>query len=106
MYRLINHVSKNPYFVDLYPTASPFESTRNEERGNQDTKGVDPDPYPDILVVGFQELDLSTEALLYSANTTREDAWCLAVFAALGEKTVLYEKVQIRIPEAQRSKHY
>ncbi|TFK32280.1 Endonuclease/exonuclease/phosphatase [Crucibulum laeve] len=41
---------------------------------------------PDLLILGFQELDLSTEALLYSTRTTREDAWCLAVVAALGEK--------------------
>lgn len=54
---------------------------------------VDLDPGPDILVLGFQELDLSTEALLYSTGTTREDAWNRAIFAALGEKAVRYEKV-------------
>lgn len=49
---------------------------------------------PDLLVLGFQELDLSTEALLYSSGTAREDAWCLAVVAALGEKAVQYEKAR------------
>ncbi|KAI0819892.1 DNase I-like protein [Trametes gibbosa] len=48
---------------------------------------------PDVLVLGFQELDLSTEALLYSTKTVREDAWCMAIFAGLGEKAVLYEKL-------------
>ncbi|KAI0074264.1 DNase I-like protein [Panus rudis PR-1116 ss-1] len=48
---------------------------------------------PDLLVVGFQELDLSTEALLYSTKTTREDAWCAAILAGLGEKAVLYQKL-------------
>ncbi|KAI3614190.1 oculocerebrorenal syndrome of lowe [Moniliophthora roreri] len=48
---------------------------------------------PDILVFGFQELDLSTEALLYSTSTVREEAWCTAIFAALGEKRDLYEKL-------------
>ena len=48
---------------------------------------------PDILVLGFQELDLSAGALLYSSETTREDAWCVAVFAGLGEKAELYQKV-------------
>ncbi len=48
---------------------------------------------PDMLVLGFQELDLSTEALLYSTKTAREQAWCMAAFAGLGEKAVLYEKV-------------
>jgi len=53
---------------------------------------ADPDD-PDLLVFGFQELDLSTEALIYSTGPAREDAWCLAIFAALGEKAVKYEKV-------------
>ncbi|PIL28841.1 hypothetical protein GSI_08887 [Ganoderma sinense ZZ0214-1] len=48
---------------------------------------------PDVLVLGFQELDLSTEALLYSTKTAREAAWCTAIFAGLGEKAVLYEKL-------------
>ncbi|KZT26139.1 DNase I-like protein [Neolentinus lepideus HHB14362 ss-1] len=48
---------------------------------------------PDLLVFGFQELDLSTEALLYSSKTTREEAWCTAILAGLGEKGVLYEKL-------------
>lgn len=55
---------------------------------------VDPsDPGPDMFVLAFQELDLSAEALIYSTGTAREDAWCVAVFAALGEKAVRYEKV-------------
>lgn len=50
---------------------------------------------PDLLVLGFQELDLSTEALIYSTGTVKEDAWCTAVLAGLGEKAVNYEKVRI-----------
>ena len=57
-----------------------------------DTSGNEPEP--DLLVLGFQELDLSTEALIYSTSTAKEDAWCAAVFAALGEKGELYEKVR------------
>ncbi|KAF9531074.1 Endonuclease/exonuclease/phosphatase [Crepidotus variabilis] len=48
---------------------------------------------PDMLVFGFQELDLSTEALLYSTSNTREDAWCHAIFASLGEKATNYDKL-------------
>lgn len=48
---------------------------------------------PDLLVLGFQELDLSTEALIYSTGTAKEDAWCSAVFEVLGPQAVLYEKV-------------
>ncbi len=53
---------------------------------------VDPDD-PDVFVFAFQELDLSTEALLYSTSTTREDLWYHAIISALGEKGVKYEKV-------------
>ena len=69
-------------------------ATETPERDYSESEGVDSDPYPDMLVLGFQELDLSAEALLYSANTIREDAWCLAVFAALGEKAIMYNKVE------------
>jgi hypothetical protein len=31
---------------------------------------------PDLIVLGFQEVDLSTEALMYANTTEREDAWC------------------------------
>ena len=48
---------------------------------------------PDVLVFGFQELDLSTEALLYSYTTTREDMWLDAIFAGLGEVREQYVKV-------------
>jgi len=58
---------------------------------------VDPDG-PDMFVFGFQELDLSTEALLYSTSNAREDAWCNAIFAALGEKGIKYEKVTSSYP--------
>ncbi|KAF9255983.1 DNase I-like protein [Marasmius fiardii PR-910] len=59
------------------------------------TPGIDASALddPDVMVFGFQELDLSTEALIYSTSTTREDAWCMAIFAALGEKGELYEKL-------------
>ena len=69
----------------------------HEEQGNEriplrvDTN--DPDE-PDIFVLGFQELDLSAEALIYYTSTVREDAWCHAIFAALGEKAIKYEKVR------------
>lgn len=55
--------------------------------------GIDDTSDPDILVVGFQELDLSAGALLYSTEMIRENAWTSAVFAGLGEKIELYDKV-------------
>ncbi|KAG1752256.1 DNase I-like protein [Suillus lakei] len=48
---------------------------------------------PDLFVLGFQELDLSTEALLYATSTVKEDAWVEAILAGLGERGILYEKL-------------
>ncbi|KAF7440117.1 hypothetical protein PC9H_000461 [Pleurotus ostreatus] len=48
---------------------------------------------PDIFVFGFQELDLSTEALLYSTSTIKEDSWTAAIFASLGNKAPQYTKL-------------
>ncbi|KAL4269489.1 Inositol polyphosphate-related phosphatase domain-containing protein [Pleurotus pulmonarius] len=48
---------------------------------------------PDIFVFGFQELDLSTEALLYSTSTIKEDSWTSAIFASLGDKASQYTKL-------------
>ncbi|KAF7795709.1 hypothetical protein EIP86_006874 [Pleurotus ostreatoroseus] len=50
---------------------------------------------PDLIVLGFQELDLSAGALLYSTETTREDAWYTAAMAGLGEKAEMYTKVSV-----------
>ena len=47
---------------------------------------------PDMLVFGFQELDLSAEALLYSYTTSREEMWLEAIFAGLGEVRDQYTK--------------
>lgn len=49
----------------------------------------------DLIAVAFQELDLSAGALLYSTETTREDAWYTAVMAGLGEKAHMYTKVRV-----------
>jgi inositol polyphosphate 5-phosphatase INPP5B/F len=70
------------------------QSTNTQESSSTSSTLIAGDDDPDMLVLGFQELDLSTEALLYSTGTMREDAWCLAVFAGLGEKADLYEKVK------------
>lgn len=51
------------------------------------------DREPDLLVVGFQELDLSTEALIYSYTTTKEEQWLSSIFAGLGEVQEEYIKV-------------
>ncbi|KAF5365199.1 hypothetical protein D9758_005326 [Tetrapyrgos nigripes] len=48
---------------------------------------------PDMLILGFQELDLSTAALTYSTSSVREEAWTTAIFAGLGEKGDMYEKL-------------
>ena len=78
-------------------SASPDSSQSREKQRNENISlridSDNPDD-PDIFVLGFQELDLSAEALIYYASTVREDAWCHAIFAALGEKAIKYEKVR------------
>lgn len=52
------------------------------------------DHHPDIFVFGFQELDLSSQALIYQATTRKEDAWVDAITEALGSTSTNYVKVQ------------
>ena len=76
-------------------TASDYlsaQSSASTSRG--DFLLSETDDEPDIYVIGFQELDLSTEALLISYNTIREDMWVEAIFAALGEVRGKYVKVR------------
>ncbi|KAG5643510.1 hypothetical protein DXG03_000702 [Asterophora parasitica] len=89
----VNTTSSKPhaFLNSSFQSSTP---TLVNEHAADELEYVDSDPNPDMLVLGFQELDLSTEALIYSTGTSREDAWCLAVFAALGAKGPLYEKVQ------------
>ncbi|CAE6487934.1 unnamed protein product [Rhizoctonia solani] len=47
----------------------------------------------DLIVLGFQELDLSTEALLVSTTTLREDLWCEALMRDLAELGDEYVKL-------------
>lgn len=47
----------------------------------------------DLIVLGFQELDLSTEALLISTTTLREDIWCEALMRDLAELGDQYVKL-------------
>lgn len=82
------------------------ESSLNATRGNGNSKSFspilspggdepdNPDLGPDLLVLGFQELDRSAEAYIYSTNVAREEAWCTAATAALGERGPQYEKVK------------
>ena len=73
-------------------------SLTSSHQGDENKKIPSPanadDPDPDMFVLGFQELDLSAEALIYYSSSAREDAWCHAIFAALGEKVIKYEKVR------------
>lgn len=50
---------------------------------------------PTMLVLGFQELDLSTEALIYNTGPAKEDAWVMACIAGLGEEGDEWEKVSV-----------
>ena len=58
-----------------------------------ETEGQTSAPEADVLVLAFQEADLSTEAFFKISGAAREDAWTDAIFASLGERAERYEKV-------------
>jgi inositol polyphosphate 5-phosphatase INPP5B/F len=70
----------------------PDASIRSWVQGDQQSTAGQLDD-PDIFVFGFQELDLSTGALLYSTSTLLEATWTEAIFSALGTKAGIYSKV-------------
>ncbi|KAK1220132.1 hypothetical protein PQX77_017122 [Marasmius sp. AFHP31] len=92
---------KRPPSPSIRSTFTDYSATLNDASSERKSENIEPavtiDPEhpddPDILVFGFQELDLSTEALIYSTSTTREEAWCTAIFSALGDKAAHYEKL-------------
>ncbi|WVO23706.1 uncharacterized protein IAS62_005061 [Cryptococcus decagattii] len=47
----------------------------------------------DLIVVGLQEADLRSQALLISQGNSRADSWEVALFAGLGDKAGEYEKL-------------
>ncbi|KAJ3502590.1 hypothetical protein NLJ89_g8815 [Agrocybe chaxingu] len=93
----LGEVMRNPFdWITRAPkSSSKLEKEENKEEVTSRVDLEDPED-PDLFVFGFQELDLSTEALIYSTSTLREDAWCHAIFAALGEKASKYEKLASR----------
>jgi len=58
---------------------------------------------PDILIFGFQEVDLSAGALLYSSSTALEEAWTHTIVTSLGEHAHTYVKVALLLVERSES---
>jgi hypothetical protein len=54
-------------------------------------------PDADMLVMAFQEIDHSTEAFFNFAGHARDEAWTVAILAALGDKAEQYEKVNFPV---------
>ncbi|KAG8886599.1 hypothetical protein FRB97_000018 [Tulasnella sp. 331] len=57
-----------------------------------EAKVTDPSTLPDVLVFGFQELDLSSQALIYQATTWKEEMWFTAIMDALESASADYVK--------------
>jgi hypothetical protein len=78
------------------PTVSPLsmrdvpaEQAAATAAGTQATAGNTVAPgdgaRPDLVVLAFQELDLSTSALIYAAERSREEAWARVALEALND---------------------
>ncbi|KAJ7880382.1 hypothetical protein B0H14DRAFT_1574544 [Mycena olivaceomarginata] len=97
----IGEVAKNPFDTPAPAPISDESEPKPEAAsapsrvvfGEKDSVDADADLGLDLLVLGFRELDLSTEALIYSTSTLKEEAWCTAAFAALSARAELYEKL-------------
>ena len=61
--------------------------------GREGEEGQASAPEADMLILGFQEIDHSTEAFFNLSGNAREEAWTVAILAALGDKAERYEKV-------------
>jgi phosphatidylinositol-bisphosphatase len=61
--------------------------------GAEGQEGQASTPEADMLIMGFQEIDHSTEAFFNFAGHAREEAWTASILAALGDKAKRYEKV-------------
>ena len=68
---------------------NPFDTAPRNASSNEGQVALE----PILLVLGFQELDLSTEALIYNTGPAKEDAWVTACVAGLGERGDEWEKV-------------
>lgn len=66
--------------------------------GTEGQEGQALTPEADMLVIGFQEIDHSTEAFFNFSGSAREEAWTVAILAALGDKAERYEKVNFLLP--------
>lgn len=70
------------------PSGSLSNFVRRKPSGEETASG-----FPDLYVFGFQELDLSGQALLYQPTTRKEELWMNAITEALGSAAANYVKV-------------
>lgn len=69
----------------LHSSADPESPVTACEADDSATLNGSEDQYPDMIIVSFQEMDLSTEGLLYAtaASASKGDAWISAISEAL-----------------------
>ncbi|KAG9037180.1 hypothetical protein FRB95_006433 [Tulasnella sp. JGI-2019a] len=59
----------------------------------RESEVLEPATLPDLFVFGFQELDLSSQALIYQATTRKETVWFDAIMEGLGPSSADYVKL-------------
>jgi hypothetical protein len=119
----IGHTSRDRLVLPPVPAVSPLEVPLLSSGGDQESgtegslefklRGVsstlETSPL-DIIVLAFQELDLSTAALIYATEKSREEAWTQVVLRSLNnhswKEQPAYTKVSLLIHHlSTRGKH-
>lgn len=73
---------------------NPTQSIESWVRGSQNNNETRSDKGSDIYIFGFQELDQSAAALLYSTSNMLETEWSEAILKVFGKEASYYTKVR------------
>jgi phosphatidylinositol-bisphosphatase len=89
----------SPFEVPLPSDSDEPESVLQMKKDHQPPNvGDEPAKKPaDVITLSFQELDLSTAALIYSTEKSREEAWAQAVLRSLNKSSPKGEPNYVKV---------